>query len=94
MSPHTGDGRHYWIFTTWQWAVLGAYLIAVVLSGVVGFLADRALDNTVRIDKAICAQIIYLDRPRLRDDPATVQLVTDLRELEETCPAPERTALK
>lgn len=56
-------------FTAWQWAIIGAYIIAIVLSAVVWIDADRAeraankaTATTVRLDKSICAEIQYLER--------------------------------
>lgn len=75
-------------FTTWQWAVLGSYIVAIVASLIIGRFATTAQNNTERIDKALCAQIEYLGQPRLRDDPQTVQLTADLRALVPSCPPP------
>jgi uncharacterized membrane-anchored protein YhcB (DUF1043 family) len=84
----------YGWFSTWQWAVLGAYLVAVVLSVVVGLLADRAIDNTKRIDEALCHEIAYLDRqsrtvptPRARKNLKA--FANDLRPLSSHCPPPD-----
>lgn len=48
-------------FSTWQWAVLGAYLVAIVLSFSVYGLAKRADVNARRGNAAICVQAAYLD---------------------------------
>jgi hypothetical protein len=81
------------LFSTWQWAVLGAYLVAIVLSVAVGILADRAIDNTKRIDLALCHEIAYLDRqskavptPRARSNLKA--FADDLRPLSSHCPPP------
>jgi hypothetical protein len=93
MSPDRGSGPHFWIFTSWQWAVIGAYIVAIVLSAVVGALARKAQSNTVRIDKALCAQIAYLDGvSRVAQPAARVEinkLIVKLRVLEPSCPPPE-----
>jgi hypothetical protein len=89
MTPDRGSGPHFWLLTSWQWAVIGAYIVAIVLSAVVGVLANKAQDNTERIDKALCAQIVYLERVSRSAPPASRgpvhQLTVDLRKLESSC---------
>lgn len=87
-DPRDERGRQrFWVFSSWQWAVLGSYLVAIILSAIVGVIGKTALDNTTRIDRALCAEIIYLEHPELRRDPATQKLASDLRRLEVRCPA-------
>jgi hypothetical protein len=47
-------------FSTWQWAVIGAYLIAIVLSAYVGMLARRADENAHNGNVAICVEARFL----------------------------------
>jgi hypothetical protein len=96
-------------FTTWQWAVIGAYVIAIFLSAFVGAVAhqasqaakraeraaNEATENTVRLDKAICAEIHYLERgltltaqqPIVNNELKIV--LKDLRPLAPGCPPAE-----
>lgn len=92
MTPDQRRRHKLWRFSTWQWAVLGSYLVAVVLSFLVGRAGNTALDNTDRIDKALCAQIEYLEsqaavaiNPDSRDNILT--LSRSLRPLVPSCPA-------
>lgn len=54
MSPDQRSRVRHGPFSTWQWAVLGAYLVALVLSISVGWLAHRADENAMRGNAAIC----------------------------------------
>jgi hypothetical protein len=59
----TPDRRHavkHGPFTTWQWAVLGAYFAAIVLSLSVWGLARRANENARRGNAAICVEVAFL----------------------------------
>lgn len=91
MSPDRRSSTKLGPFTTWQWAVLGAYLVAIALSAIVGRTAHQAQVNTVRLDRAICAEIRYLEdvSPVARSaaqDPIQ-GLIKNLRKLEVSCPA-------
>lgn len=91
MTPDRATGQKHGPFTTWQWSVLGAYLVAILLSVVVGRIATQAVNNTERIDKSICSEIHYLEGViRVSENPAAAKqlggLVKDLRELTPGCP--------
>lgn len=82
-------------FTTWQWAVLAVLAIAVIGSIAVGRIAVTAIDNTNRIDRALCIQIAYLEKQsRLSTVPAARSNLTNfaasLRPLVPSCPPPPR----
>jgi hypothetical protein len=47
-------------FTTWQWAVLGAYFVAIVLSIAIYGLAHRADVSAKRGNAAICVEVGFL----------------------------------
>lgn len=109
-EPYTGPERRRYVrreedcyqppakhglFTTWQWAVICSYFVAIILSFIAGVAANRALDNTERIDKALCTQIAYLERqakvamtPAARDNLNA--FAASLRPLVPSCPPPER----
>jgi len=55
--------KHGW-FTTWQWAVLGSYFVAIVLTVSVYKLAHRADDNANRGNAAICVEVAFLENSR------------------------------
>lgn len=81
-------------FTTWQWAVLAVLAIAVIGSIAVGRVAMTAVDNTNRIDRALCIQITYLEKQsRLSTAPAAKvnlnNFAASLRPLVPSC-APRR----
>lgn len=94
MNPERRNRVHIWIFSTWQWAVLGAYAVAICLSVIVYRASNEALNNTERIDRALCAQIRYLEgvrpvaRPEAKDDLS--KLLNELRPLVPSCPPPRR----
>jgi len=80
-------------FTTWQWAVIAVLLIAVIGSVYVGRIAATAIDNTERIDQALCTQIAYLEKqasvaanPMSRDNLNA--FAASLRPLVPSCPPP------
>lgn len=73
--------KHGW-FTTWQWAVLGSYVVAIVLAFCVGKLASRADDNAARGNAAICVVVGFLDN----------SLTTTERVVRENPGAPENPA--
>jgi hypothetical protein len=80
-------------FTTWQWAVIGVLLVALIGSIYVGRIASSAVDSTNRIDKALCIQIDYLERQaEVATSPAAhdnlLAFATSLRPLVPTCPPP------
>jgi hypothetical protein len=73
--------------------VIGSYLVAIVLSAIVGAVASSALENTERIDKALCTQIAYLERqakvatsPEARSNLNA--FAASLRPLVPSCPPP------
>lgn len=106
VSPYNGPERRklnrrqedrpplkHGLFTTWQWAVLGVLIIAVVGSFIVGRIADTAIENTHRIDRALCIQIAYLERQAaFAPNPAAHDnlraFATSLRPLVPSCPPP------
>jgi len=47
-------------FTTWQWAVLGSYFVAIVLAISIYGLAHRADQNAERGNAAICVETAFL----------------------------------
>jgi hypothetical protein len=68
--------------------------VAIVASLVIWKIADVAVDNTKRIDSALCAQIDYLAQLKQEDDPnatspSAQELVHNLRILVPSCP-PEK----
>lgn len=80
-------------FTTWQWAVVGVLVIAVIGSAFVGRVANVALDNTNRIDQALCIQIAYLEKQAtVAASPAARSnlnaFAASLRPLVPSCPPP------
>jgi hypothetical protein len=86
--------RHGW-FTTWQWAVIAVLLIAVVGSVFVGRIAESAINNTHRIDRALCIQIAYLERQAaVATSPAAhdnlINFAASLRPLVPSCPPPPK----
>lgn len=100
-------GRHYvvldsrgrrrlWLgLSTWQWAVVGAYLVAIVLSIALAIRGEQIDSNARKVQRSICAQAIYLDGVKSRDPVAQARLdklVRELRALNRECPAspPER----
>jgi hypothetical protein len=79
-------------YTTWQWSVIGAYLVAIILSVAVGMLANRAVTNTEILSQEICFQINYLDRvSKQTANPQAGKnihrLVLRLRSLNTECPS-------
>lgn len=80
----------YWIFTTWQWGVVGAYFVAIVLSIALGVAVANVNSNAHRLNKSICAQVLYLDGIKTDDQRSQKRidrLVEQLRELQR-CPPP------
>lgn len=61
MTPDKRHRKMHGPFSTWQWAVLGAYFVAFVLSLVVWHLAHRADMNASRGNAAICVEVAFLD---------------------------------
>jgi len=84
--------KHGW-FTTWQWAVLGAYVVAIALSAAVAGLAQRADENAKRGNAAICVQVAFLENaekttrdlvsrnPTAPETPARLQSAQELHGL-------------
>lgn len=78
----------YWIFTTWQWGVVGAYLVTIVLSIALGIAVAHVNSNNRKLNNSICAQVLYLDGVKSRNEQAQKQvdqLVRQLRGLQR-CP--------
>lgn len=80
-------------FTVWQWAVLGVLMVAVIGSIAVGRIASTAVENTNRIDKALCIQIAYLEKQAgVSQSPAAKKnlnlFAATLRPLVPSCPPP------
>lgn len=86
MTPDRRNAVKHGPFTTWQWAVIGAYLVAIILSLAVGLLVSQALDNTRRIDRALCAEIEFLEG---QDGDQIRALNQNLRALVPSCPPPQ-----
>jgi hypothetical protein len=60
MSPDERRRVKFGPFSTWQWAVIGSYVIAIVLSAYVGAIANRGDDNARAGNVAICVEIGFL----------------------------------
>lgn len=61
MTPDQRHRKMHGPFSTWQWAVLGAYFVAIVLAVSVYGLAHRADMNASRGNAAICVEVAFLD---------------------------------
>lgn len=66
MTPDRRDAEHHGPFTTWQWAVMGAYFVAIVLCVAVGSLAIRADESAHRGAVAICVEVEFLRASRVQ----------------------------
>lgn len=80
--------------STWQWAVIGSYLVSVVLSFYSGRIATTAVDSTERIDQLLCTQIRYLERQsKTATNPQSAQNIrifaASLRPMVPSCPPPD-----
>lgn len=74
-------------FTTWQWAVLGAYFVALILALGVGKLAARADENAHHGNAAICVLVGALENSRraneqfIRSHPAAPETPARMKSL-------------
>jgi hypothetical protein len=60
VTPDRRNATKHGPFTTWQWAVLGSYFVAIVLAVSVYKLANRADENANRGNAAICVEVAFL----------------------------------
>lgn len=60
MTPDRRNAVKHGPFTTWQWAVLGSYFVAIVLSLAIYGLAHRADLNAEHGNAAICVETAFL----------------------------------
>lgn len=93
MTPDQRRRVKHGPLSTWQWAVVGAYLVAIVLSFYVGRTASAAVDSTERIDQLLCVQIQYLERQATTatnpESQKNIRLfAVSLRPLVPSCPPP------
>lgn len=72
MTPDRRNRVKHGPFTTWQWAVIGAYVVAAVLAFRSDQAASRADENARRGNAAICVLVGTLENSR----KTTEQLVT------------------
>lgn len=82
MTPDRRHAVKHGPFTTWQWAVLGSYVVAIILAFSVGKLATRADENAHRGNAAICVVVEFLNN----------SLTTTERAIRENPQAPETEA--
>jgi hypothetical protein len=52
--PDQRNRVHHGPFSTWQWAVIGAYFVPLILSAYVWSISVRADDNAASGNAAIC----------------------------------------
>lgn len=65
MTPDRRNATKHGWFTTWQWAVLGAYFVTIVLAVSIYGLAHRADENARRGTAAICVEVAFLENSRV-----------------------------
>lgn len=85
-----GPRRKLLGLSAWQWAVVATWIVLVVGGTALGTIAVTANRNTHRLNRSICAQVVYLDGIKTRSTEQQRRLdrlVSDLRSLQR-CPPP------